>query len=183
MARSSAFTPDAAHYGDNVIDLGKHLNAPYRGLRPPHLIRNRIAALCAPYADAHVQTQGQVTCVRGSGPFGIDIGVCLREDACTLRLGGWHDEISDIDLALRYVAYAIDGRLRLEVACARHRPRKWTVECLDDNDIWMEEAFTCGVRMWWPRGESVVYLRNVFRPATAPCRRPPGSNSALQTGS
>jgi hypothetical protein len=108
----------------------------------------------------------QVISVGGSGPLGIDIGICLHEEACTLRLGGWYDEMPDVELALGYVERAIDGRLRLRVQCAGHRPRKWIVKCRDDDGAWVEEAFTCGVRMWWPGKKSEIYLRNTY------CARP-----------
>jgi hypothetical protein len=109
--------------------------------------------------------QDQSICVRGSGPFGIDIGLCMHGHACSLWLGGWHDEMPDADLALEYTARAIDGRLRLRVQCAGRYPRTWIVECQADDGRWIEEGFTSGVHMRSGREESVIYLRNAFRPA------------------
>ena len=129
--------------------------------------------MCAPYVGAHAQLQDQVISVRGSGPFGIDIAFCLLEDTCTLWLGGWHDELPDTGLALRYVARAIDGRLRLRVQCAGHRPRTWIVECRTDDGAWIEEAFTRAAGIWPRRTETVIYLSNVYSPSSAAIRPPP----------
>lgn len=123
MSRSFAFLPGAARHGDNVVDLRHRFNALSRRQVSPNLIRNRVSALCAPYAGANIQMRDQVISVHGSGPFGIDIGLCLHEGRCTLWLGGWHDEMPDVDMALGFVARAIDGRLRLKVLCVHHRPR------------------------------------------------------------
>jgi hypothetical protein len=89
----------------------------------------------------------------------------MHGHACSLWLGGWHDEMPDTDLALEYTARAIDGRLRLKVQCAGRYPRTWIVECQADDGTWIEEGFTSGVRMRPGREESVIYLRNAFRPA------------------
>lgn len=166
MSRSFAFLPTAAHRGDNVVDLWHRFAAPSRRQASVGLIRNLVSALCAPYADACVRMQEQTISVRGSGPFGIDIGLCMHEHACTLWLGGWRDEMPDVDLALEYIARAIDGRLRLKVQCAGRRPRTWIVECQADDGTWIEEAFTCGVQMWSRQEETVIYQRNAFPPAS-----------------
>ena len=165
MSRSFAFLPTAARRGDNVIDLWQRFEAPSRRQPSVGLIGNVVSALCAPYTDARVRVQDQTICVRGSGPFGIDIGLCVHEHGCSLWLGGWHDEMPNADLALEYAARAIDGRLRLKVRCAGRRPRTWILECQADDGTWIEEAFTSGIRMWSGQEETVIYLRNVFRPA------------------
>ena len=166
MSRSFAFLPAAAHRSDNVVDLRQRLDAPSRRQASVCLIHNLVSALCAPYADACVRMQDEAICVRGSGPFGIDIGLSMQGHACTLLLGGWHDEMPDVDLALEYIARAIDGRLRLKVPCANRRPRAWIVECRADDGAWIEEAFVGDVRLWFRPQETVIYLRNAFRPAS-----------------
>jgi hypothetical protein len=168
MPRSFAVPPGAALRGGNVVELWRHFDPPASRQPSIRLIRNVVSALCAPFAGASVRMQDQAISVRGSGLFGIDIGICLQENACTLWLGGWHEEMPDVDLALEYVARAIDGRLRLKVLCAGHHPREWIVECLGDDGTWIGEAFTCGVRMLWSRPETVIYLRNEFGAAPAP---------------
>ena len=122
MARSFAFLSDPTPTAHDTAGLW-HLQGTRPNPAPRDLIHDQIASLCAPYAGAYAQLHDQVISLRGSGPFGIDIAVCLLEDTCTLWLGGWHDEMPDTDLALRYVARAIDGRLRLRVQCAGHLPR------------------------------------------------------------
>ena len=102
MARSFAFLSDPTPTAHDTASLW-HLHGARRQPAPRDLIHDRVASLCARYAGAHAQLHDQVISVRGSGPFGIDIAVCLIEDACTLWLGGWHDEMPDADLALRYV--------------------------------------------------------------------------------
>ncbi len=166
MSRSFAFHPTATQRSDNVVDLWQRYHAPSRGRASDGLIHNVVSALCAPYADACVRMQDQTISVRGSGPFGIDIGLSIQGHASTLLLGGWHDEMPDVDLALEYIARAIDGRLRLKVQCAGRRPRAWIVECLADDGAWIEEAFVGDVRLWFRQQETVIYLRNSFRPAS-----------------
>jgi hypothetical protein len=166
MPRSFAFLPAPAHRGDNVVDLRQRFDARSHRQTSVCLIHNLVSALCAPYADAWVRIQDQTISVRGSGPFGIDIGLSMHGHACTLWLGGWHDEMPDVDLALEYIARAIDGRLRLKVQCTGRRPRTWIIECRADDGTWIEEAFTCGGRLWWRQPETEVYLRNAFRPAS-----------------
>ncbi len=165
MSRSFAFLPTGARRGDNVVDLWQRFEAPARRQTPVCLIHNLVSALCAPYADARVRVQDQAISVRGSGPFGIDIGLCMHGHACSLWLGGWHDEMPDADLALEYIARAIDGRLRLKVRCTGRRPRTWIVERQAEDGTWIEEAFTSGIRMWSGQEETVIYLRNTYRQA------------------
>lgn len=165
MSRSSAFLPGPARRAGNVIDLWHRADGTFRRRTSVTLISNLVSALCAGFEGARPHTQDNIISVPGSGPLGIDVCVCLHERSCTLWLGGWHSEMPHVDLALEYVARAIDGRLRLKVQCAAgHRPRKWTVECQADDGTWIEEAFTCGVRLW-PRPETTIYLRNSYRPA------------------
>lgn len=166
MSRSFAYLPDAARQADNVIDLRHRAGSRFRRRTSITLIGNRVSALCAPFEGACAQTQDNIVSVSGSGPLGIDICLCVHKRSCMLWLGGWHDEMPDADLALTYIARAIDGRLRLKVQCtAGRRPHRWTVECRNDDGTWIEEAFTCGVRMWRRRRESEIYLRNVFSAA------------------
>lgn len=167
MSRSlSAPHLSAAPQAGNVIYLWPRTGCAIRQRASISLISNLVSALCAPFEGACAQTRDNIVSVPGTGPLGIDICVCVNEHSCSLRLGGWHDEMPDVNLALEYIARAINGRLRLKVTCAPgYRPRKWSVECLAADGTWIEEAFTCDVRMWWYRPETTIYLRNSYRPA------------------
>lgn len=177
MSRSlSAPHLGAALQAGNVIYLWPRTGCAIRQRASISLISNLVSALCAPFEGACAQTRDNIVSVPGTGPLGIDICVCVNEHSCSLRLGGWHDEMPDVNLALEYIARAINGRLRLKVTCAPgYRPRKWSVECLAADGTWIEEAFTCDVRMWWYRPETTIYLRNSYRPARTVGYREPAA--------